>query len=787
MHGRVSEAYRHSRALVLALLLASAGDALWAQVTCEGTLAGRVVDEHDGESLAAASVYLVGAGVGAYADAAGEFRLEGLCPGPDTLRVTHVGCAPVTRAVVVGSASAKTLRVELEHHAEVLAAAEVHAHRNLTSASDVGGTLAGEQLDRTAGEDFADVVDALPGVRQLVTGANIGRPLVDGLGGSRLAVVQGGVTLATQDWGDEHALEIDPFDAANVQLARGGGTVRYGAATTGATLVLDDPTIPTNRRVAGRALALARSNARAVGAGLSAAQALGRHWGYRASATVADAGDAEAPDYVLSNTGAERRSAKARVYYADTALRFDLGYRYFYQEAGVLRAAHIGNLTDLREALASGEPRVVRPRTRVIDAPRTTATHHWLTANAAYALARGSELRLTYSAQLNERREYDIRRGGRSARPTIDLGLETHDVRAEYVPAPGPTWSGSIGAQATTADNRNRPGTGAAPFIPHYDAETVGLFAQASRVSASGRALEFSGRLDHRATLAQYFEGFGDSRTLERFRRSEWFGAASVGLASYGDAGWSKRARLTVSSRTPNPAERFADGVHHALAVVEVGDTTLRVERGAKLLGGLGYETEGARPFAIHLAAYAQVFDGFIYQQPQAAPRLTVRGAFPVFAYRQADALLSGVDLDAHVSLTRGLQLDAEAAYTYGALFDGDATPLPDIAPLRGRLEFSYTRTTTRRLKDWRVAAYGITVAEANRPPATLPAPPPPGYALLGLELGGHVAVGRRQAIGVHVTVHNLLGARTRDYLDRLRFYADQPGRDVRLRLLYDF
>ena len=61
-------------------------------------------------------------------------------------------------------------------------------------------------------------------------------------------------------------------------------------------------------------------------------------------------------------------------------------------------------------------------------------------------------------------------------------------------------------------------------------------------------------------------------------------------------------------------------------------------------------------------------------------------------------------------------------------------------------------------------------------------APPPPGYALLGLS--AETTLGK---VRVGAEVHNLLNTAYRDYTSLLRYYADQPGRDIRVRVGMDF
>jgi len=747
---------------------------------CTYSLRGQVIDEHDSSVLESATVYLMGQGIGAYTDGDGNYVLEGLCPGRDSLRVTHIGCEALKLYVTI-SAENEPLLIYLEHHTELLDAIEVHAHRNQTASSDIGATLSGEQLDRTAGEDFATVVAQLPGVRQVGTGANVGRPLVDGLGGSRLQIVQGGIALASQDWGDEHALEIDPFATANVQLARSGNTVKYGAPTTGASLVLDDAQMPTAEKVKGKMLLHGASNATAIGGGAHLEQRVSPALGYRVQGAASTQGDSRAPDYVLSNTGARTASGMAQLFYVDTMLQLDASYRGFIQETGILRAAHIGNLTDLERALQSDRPLIVNPWTRAIDAPRQAVDHHWFAANARYALKQEAALKMSYSYQHNSRREFDIRRGGRSAIPSIDMTLRTTDLRVAYEQPISKKWRGELGVHGRSAENRNEPGIGTRPFIPFYDASSVGVYAD-ERYVGERTTWEVSGRTDMQMTTASWFvrDETGESVRYD-WNRTNWTGALAVGVAHYADDGSSVRARLAYNSRVPNPAEWFADGVHHALAVIELGDTSLTVEHGLKAVVGYGLELENG--LELHASAFAQGFDGFIYQQNLPEPVLTVRGAFPVVAYEQSNAFLAGADLDVHFPVGP-LQVDANASYLYGELPGGAA--LPDIAPWRLGSALSYSETTNGRLKDWRVAASLRYEGEQGRAPEVLPARPPGAYTLAGLEASSHIVLGEN-VLGVHLTVLNLFNTDYRDYLDRLRYYAARPGRDVQLRLLYDF
>lgn len=64
-------------------------------------------------------------------------------------------------------------------------------------------------------------------------------------------------------------------------------------------------------------------------------------------------------------------------------------------------------------------------------------------------------------------------------------------------------------------------------------------------------------------------------------------------------------------------------------------------------------------------------------------------------------------------------------------------------------------------------------------------APAPPAYTLLGASV--EAKIGRKRPVRAGIDAHNLLNTQYREYTSLLRYYADHPGRDIRVRLGMDF
>jgi iron complex outermembrane receptor protein len=165
---------------------------------------------------------------------------------------------------------------------------------------------------------------------------------------------------------------------------------------------------------------------------------------------------------------------------------------------------------------------------------------------------------------------------------------------------------------------------------------------------------------------------------------------------------------------------------------------------------------------------------------------VTIEGAFPRFAYRPIDALFYGADggvtfgPEALVGLAlQGAIVRAVDTNTQGALVmippDRIQATLKLAPPKVGPLRKAFAELS------------GLYVFEQTHvdPEADL-APPPDAYFLLDAAIGAEVPLGKR-TLKVGLEAHNLLNTRYRDYSSLLRYYAEEPGRDVRLRIGLDF
>ena len=169
-------------ALMLGASLVASGD----------TLSGRVVDR-DGRAVAGATVVLVELHRVAITPADGTFRLADVPPGRYTVSVRGLGFAPSARHVSMTGGGPSTLDITLERTSVWIEPVTVTATRaplDPLSSPLPTAALSEDRLRREQSVSLAHALAALSGVNALSTGQQIGKPVIRGLSGPRVLVLE---------------------------------------------------------------------------------------------------------------------------------------------------------------------------------------------------------------------------------------------------------------------------------------------------------------------------------------------------------------------------------------------------------------------------------------------------------------------------------------------------------------------------------------------------------------------------------------------------------------------
>lgn len=667
-------------------------------------------------------------------------------------------------------------------------------------------TLDALALERAAGDDLAEAMAQVPGARVASGTADTSKPILRGLPERRLLVLFDGVRHESQKWGPDHGTEIDPFSAGEISVIRGAAGARYGPDAIGGVVLVAPPPLRVTPGIGGKAMLAWSSNGlRPYGAlRLDVAPAAVPGLALRLEGNAARSANRSAPDYVLGNTASALYNVGASIGYQWAAGAVRATWHRHDTRAGAFYGVQNGTPDDFLAQLEADRPATADlwSTTWTIDRPYQHVTHDIASLHLT-TLGRWGTLEAIYAFQHNRRREYEPVRGD-DPEAQYDFTLRTHSVDLHYR-QPTVTWpvadlDGGVGAQGSVQENVYR----GLALIPNHRAFAAGVFVW-ERLSFSRVDLELGGRYDHLSRAA--FLGENDferhvrrgtldpdtcTRTDTAARCPSAWDTGSVSLGALVHAVpelFDLKLDLSSASRFPNVDELYLAGTAPTLPVYALGTPDLDVETawGGSLTGALRLPVVEAE-----LSGFLTWVDDYIAFAPELGPsgapalEVTVRGAAPRYGFTQIQAVHHGADGRLNLGPTFFVGLDVRGGLVRvrdartGAHVVG--TPADHL-----HAELIARPPTPRSVDRWELAVVVDLVARQSRvdPNADL-APAPDGVTLLGLRAEADVHVGR-----VHLRpaleVHNLLDTAWREYTSLLRYYADQPGRDVRLRVGLDF
>ncbi|GAB2779585.1 TonB-dependent receptor [Rhabdobacter roseus] len=756
--------------------------AVRAQVpSCDCFVKGVVRDQHTAQPIPGALVLVVGQNKAVTSDEKGRYELSGLCPGHYQLECRIVGYQSIREDIDLSAGHEENFSLaEEEIHLKDI---EITAHRTDAPLLMPVEVLSGSDLAQTRGQSLAESLKGLTGVTTLQTGASIAKPVIHGLHSNRVLIMNNGVRQEGQQWGSEHAPEIDPFVATRLSVVKGAAGVRYGSDAVGGVILVEPEELPIDKPLSGELNLVGFSNGRQ---GITSGTLQGgvKGWagvGWRAQGTLKRGGNVRTPNYYLDNTGIQEKNFSLAAGYRHQGFGVDLFYSRFDTQLGVFSGSHIGSVTDLLNVIEQGEPLIKSGFSYEINRPFQDVSHNLGKMEAHYHFPDGNRLQWVSSWQYNQRGEYDLHRPRNDSlaalnRPELSFRLTTftNEFLWDHKPL-AQKFSGQIGISNLYQYNLMQ----GRPLIPNFDQWSLGVFA-IERLVHNGWELEAGLRYDYRHLTTYRVVNRQKITDVFAFRNAS--GTLGAGRA-LGDH-LSLRLNLGTAWRAPNVSELFSDGVHHGAAAYERGDASLRPEQAFNSIGSIQY----SRPsLTVELGAYYNYLRRYIYLKPQPEPILTVRGAFPFFQYTQTDASFRGVDASLNWKPTARLAWISKLSYL--RVYDErNNAYLVQIPSNRWENQLRYEVPQAGGWQQLFVSVGNLWVGEQRRVPVNSDfAPPPPAYALWNVQLGGTLPMGEKNDLEVGLTVHNVFDTVYRDYLNRFRYYADEIGRNISLRVKWKF
>ncbi len=270
-------------------------------------LAGRVTDS-TGRAIAEARVVVLEANRSTTTDAEGRFRIGGIPEGTYGVSVSAIGYLPRVYRIRL-SGTTTTLEATLRPSVVELPSIQTTATPVGTSVLESPQPLSvlhGDALALAQAPSVGALLALQPGLRNFSTGAGIGKPVIRGLTSNRVLILDNGQRIETQQWGDEHAPNVETATAERIEVIRGPGSVLYGSDALGGVINVVQRELPDAKErgalLHGTASTGWASNGRAPDGSLLLEGATGG-FGFRGTLSGRSQGDIMTPSGSLGNSG----------------------------------------------------------------------------------------------------------------------------------------------------------------------------------------------------------------------------------------------------------------------------------------------------------------------------------------------------------------------------------------------------------------------------------------------------------------------------------------------------
>ncbi|GEQ86317.1 hypothetical protein ULMS_18250 [Patiriisocius marinistellae] len=797
---------------LLSLALAIVSSCAIAQ-TCDLKFTGKVIDVHDNTPLIGAVIQIAGLEIATITDFEGRFKFENLCKDTYNLQVSHPECTTEAFSIILLDNLDKTFK--LEHHLEELNEILIKGKTYYTKAESIlENRVKLETIETFSSGSLGDALKTVSGVSSLNTGNTVVKPVINGLHSSRITIINNGVRQQDQEWGAEHAPNIDLNTAGSITVIKGAAALQFSGDAVGGVIVAEPTPVILKDSLYGKTILSGQSNGRGGSITSVLTKSYENGWFGRFQGTVKRYSDFETQDYVLSNTGLSEQDFSINFGLNKITYGFEGYYSFFKNTVGILRASHLGGGEDQAIAIESDVPTFIRDLTYKIGTPRQEVIHHLAKFSGFYKYNPSSTIKFSYDFQQNNRLEFDVRRGDDEGdEASVDLKLTTHNIGLSVESDINDIISFKTGITGNFQENFADPSTGVRRLIPDYKQYKFGVYGIADIQISDKLIAEMGGRFDYTYmdVFKFYRTTFWESRGYDELFQDlvvEEYGnqiltnpeptfnnaSATAGFSYQFDDDYVLFTNYSLASRAPNASELYSEGLHHSASRIELGDLRFNSEISQKLT--LTAQKKG-NLFSFTINPYVSFINDFILIEPTGVQQ-TVRGNFQVWEYRQTDARLIGVDTDATFRINDALNYSNQFSIVKGKDITRDESlinmpsanitnRLDYILPFKHKIDVGIESVFNFRQNEFPDNNFEIFLPETETFQLVDVSTPPDAYHLININTATNFDLNNKTKLNISLRVTNLLNTSYRDYLNRLRYYADDLGRNIILQLKINY
>ena len=698
-------------------------------------LRGEVIDIQNYIRLNDVTVRIIGVEKTVQTDKFGQFRIDSVSEGQHTLQFTKVNYLLHEQVVDVNNTTSY-LQIEMRTEAEQLDTITVLGSRQALDrykkTSDI--SLDEVEMERRMGMTLAQTLSDQLGISQRTMGSAVGRPVIRGLGGDRLLILEDGERSGDKSASSaDHAVAIDPTSAKSVEITRGPASLIYGSSTLGGVINVKRTSIPDYlpKRPTMRLTVQAES----VNTGLTGTTGLmvpvsdfvgNIVWNRRLSS------DTQTPDGVLENTEISNLN-----YTIGTSLIKPWGY--IGVSGGEYRSDY--GIPGSPEGHIHGV-NIALDRQRYDGMLEYRFNKSWIDK---------VKVRTAYTRYEHQELESNGSLG-------VEFGVLTYNfsVMANLFDN---VITGMWGEYRDHA-------TGGFYWTPHTrEFALAGYYMNQQEINRL--TIQSAIRYDFRRAEPFQPGTVIQAGTVERRDFGGISGAVS-GIYHWND-NISTGTTIMKSYRAPGIEELFSDGPHLAVYSYEIGNAELEAENG---YGGELYAEYTSDRFNLNVALFQNQI--YSYLKPtNTGEREWGSGAAGwlwIYRYNGQDVVMNGVETRIEGEIVLNFNIQLTMSYVNGT-FENDGRPLERIPPLNGKLTLSYSLSPFHFHLTSRYSASQTRLGEFEEPTD--------GYVIHNVGFYFNYTLWQLENLIVF-EIENILNSTYQDHLSRIKAVMPEPGRNIK-------
>lgn len=694
-----------------------------------------------------AEVSVVGLGRRTRVDAAGRFSLDGVPAGRWVLEAVSPrwGRALTTVAVPAEGAVSVEIVIESVFQLDELVVSAAAGAVQRSEAYQPATVLTDRDLVALGEASLGETLSRKAGVNSTYFGPAASRPIIRGIGGDRVRILEGGIGVGdASSTSPDHAVALDARSADRIEVLKGPATLLYGGSAVGGVVNVLDSRIPRERPTrrwtgylegVGGTVADERTGSANVSANTGALVATGSGLWRKLGDYAIPGPAARSPD--------EPGAVEEAGFLDNSALetqRGSVGLGYV-GERGYAGVAWSGIQSDYGVPGTEGT-------TIELDQSRVDV-------EGALRSAGGSLQNVTARVGVADYRHVELE--GEEV-GTIFL----NDYVEGRVDARHRLGARLTGAAGALFSERGFEAVGDEAFVPPTNTRTLALFAFEELAASETFRLQGGLRLEHQRAQARLLDVERSDNAVSASAGLNWDALEGVGLS----------LSVSRSVKLPNAEELFSNGPHAATQAFEIGDPDLGKE------AALGVDATAhlhARRLRGTLSLFTTRFSDYIHERATGDEE----DGLTVYRFAQGDARFTGFELEAEVDLVRGdlargrpqVSVEVQSDFVTAKLVDEDEY-LPRIPPLR------FGGGINVRQGSLQLRAGARRTTEQNRVAALEDATP--GFTAVDASLSYRLHSGD-VFHDITLVGSNLTDTEARLHTSFLKNLAPLPGREFRL------